>query len=248
MFLNINTFKKMSSSEFIKVDSALRYDPNSTNPSDCVIPSAFCLQPGKYSLKSIMLPISYHNINSTNNQLYYNDGVDRVAVVPAGYYSNFTLLATAVTIAMNAVSGVNYSATVSSSNNFITIDTIGTAFYFRDGVNSIVPLLGFRTNTAAAVSQVGYRTMNLKTTLSFNIAISEASNNIKTMNGKLYTFVIPAITSTPSLLYYECNNNVMQIDFTLANATEKLSFKIYDDQFNILNQMALDFYMIIQKM
>ena len=53
---------------YLKIDSSLRVNPASTDPSDCFIPLHETLS-GRYQLMSIQLPVTYFTLNSTNNQV-----------------------------------------------------------------------------------------------------------------------------------------------------------------------------------
>jgi hypothetical protein len=236
-----------SPAALIRVDSKLRLNPTTTDPSSCIIPSVEVLS-GTYSLKSIFLPITYYNINSTNNQIYFNDGTARVASIPVGYYSSLSDLGTAAAAAM-ATFGSTITASLNALTNMLTI-TSNLAFTFTFGsftTNSAATVLGFiGDSTVSQLTQTGTVVMNLSTTTSYNFQLSNSSSNVRTMDGKNFTFCIPALTNTPTNMYYEPPAQ-FPIIFHL-DATQALRINIFDDQFRVLNNMRSDFYFVLQKL
>jgi len=232
---------------YLEVNSNLRENSSTTYPSDCIIHSKLTPS-GTYALKSILLPVTYHNVNVNNNTIYFTDtGGVRTCQLPIGYYSQLPDFAAAVATAMTAVSAGVVTCSVSSRTNVLTVsNTVAFSFTFGSNkVNSAGRLMGFIADTATATSQSGTQTMNLNSTSCYNFLIDDASSEVVGMDGSRCTFKIPATTATPNEVYYEPSEQ-FPIVFTLTS-TKVLRIRIMDDQFRILNNMRSDFYMMLQK-
>ena len=233
---------------YLKIDSSLRVNPASTDPSDCFIPLHETLS-GRYQLMSIQLPVTYFTLNSTNNQVYWNDGSDRVCSLTHGYYSSMATVAAEVAAKMTAAGAGTVTCAVSTLTNVISItNTVPFVMTFGSNtLNSAADVLGFSSdNVAAATTKSGSRTMNLSTTTSYNFQISNTSSAFKTVNGMNYTFCVPAVTSSPTITYYEPSTNMPIIFF--INSTNMLNIKIMDDQWRVMNNMKSNFFMVLRKL
>ena len=61
-----------------------------------------------------------------------------------------------------------------------------------------------------------------------------------------YTFCVPAVTTSPTITYYEPSTNMPIIFF--INSTNMLNIKIMDDQWRVMNNMKSNFFMILRKL
>lgn len=232
---------------YLEVNSNLRVNPSTTFPSDCTIHTQLTLS-GTYAVKSILLPVTYHNVNANNSTIYFTDtGGARACQLPNGYYSQLSDLASAIATAMTAAGAGVVTCSVSSRTNVLTVsNTVAFNFTFGSNkANSAGRLMGFIADTDTALSQTGTQTMNLNSTSCYNFIIDDASSEVVGMDGSRCTFKIPATTATPNEVYYEPSEQ-FPIRFTLTS-TKVLRIRIMDDQFRILNNMRSDFYMILQK-
>lgn len=231
----------------LKVDSSLRQNPLTSDPSDCTIESNELLE-GRYELKSILIPVTYWNVNSSNNKVYFTDtGGAQVASLTSGYYTSFEQLVNELVTQMNAVGAGTVTASINSLNNYLTVNN-SVNFSFTFGTNttsSASKLLGFTGNSASATtSQLAQRIMNLKFTTAFNFHISDATSGVKTLTGQQFTFSIPALTTTPGFCYYApIQEN--PISFILK-PTKQLSVKITDDDGRVLNNMKSEWTLFLQ--
>lgn len=234
--------------QILKIDSALRVNPSTTNPSDCVIPCNEVLS-GKYALRAIMLPVTYHNVHAGNNTIYWTDtGGARTANLTSGYYSSKTALATEMATVMTAAGAGTVTYTIDNRTQILTVsNTVAFSFTFgTNTTNSAASMMGFIGNSlAAALSQTATKLINLSETLTYNFNFSDSNSGVRTMNGQGYTFCIPAIETTPSLMYYEPPVH-FPITFTLT-PTQALCIRIYDDKNRIINNMRSDFFMMLEK-
>lgn len=234
--------------QYIEVNSNQRENLLFTWPSECTIPCHRVLD-GWYGLKAISLPITYHNVNANNCMVYWSDSNSNAysCQLEHGYYSSFTDLAQQLATAMTAVGPGSFTCSVNSRNNRLTVtSTVAFRFTFdTNKTNSAAQLLGFSLigDTASATVQMGQKTMDLNSTSSYNITISNATTQIYSLNGGSCTFKIPATTSTPNYMYYE-PSETFPITFNLSR-TDRLSIRIMDDKNRVLNNMSSDFYMIL---
>lgn len=237
-------------SSYIKIDSALRTNPLTTLPSDCTILSKDGLRAGRYQLKSCFLPITYYNVGATNNVIYFTDTTGaHVATITTGQYTLATVLPAIVT-AINAVGNGTATVTVNSLTSRITIayTELFSLTFGTNTANSAATMMGFaNSNTASATSQTGTMIANMSTLKSYNFQISDCSPGVHTMNGNSYTFVIPALSLTPSIEYYEPPVQ-FPITIQLEKSTSSLKFAIYDDNHEIINNMSADWFMMLEKL
>lgn len=233
---------------YIKIDSASRERPKSSCPSDCTIVTSETLE-GTHSLKSIMIPVTYFNINETNNVVYWSDtSGSKTCLLPPGYYNSFAMLASALATAMTAAGAGTVTCSVSPLNNRLTIsNTVNFQLTFGNNTsNSAATILGFvGTSPNMALTQTGSKTMNLNTTTCYNFQFSTAYPSLRTVDNKSFTFSIPALTATPNMFYYE---PPVQFPITFRlNSTRALQIRITDDQYRVINNMCSDFWCVLEK-
>jgi hypothetical protein len=236
-------------SQYIKVDSNLRIDAATTSPADCVIPSDHVMG-GCYQLKSVTLPATNFNLNSSNNVVYFNenDGALKTCVIPIGYYSGFADVANALALSMSAAGTGTYTCSVSSLNNRLTVNsTVNFKFLFgSNSLNSASIVLGFVNNSASsATSQTGSQIMNTSITTNYNFIISDASSSIKTLDGKSFTFSVPPLSATPNLIYFEPSER-FPITFRFE-ATRNLKIKIVDDKQRVIPNLNSDWTLTLER-
>lgn len=165
-------------------------------------------------LKEVTIPLTYYNINSTNNWIDFHDGTSSLsAQVTAGNYTMATLV-TAVQAAMNSVSS-NFVVSYSALSYFVSIThTASTVnLLFASGTHkttSMAQILGYTaTDTGAALTQTGTKAAGLWYPLAFYISISQVGNQNYTSNKTPYTFRIPIGADTGNIFtfssggYYE---------------------------------------------
>ena len=81
-------------------------DRDSGNSHDFIINIPQHLRSNRLRLAYASIPISWYNINSTNNKIYFQENsiaTNIIATIPVGNY-NITTFTTAISTAMNAVS------------------------------------------------------------------------------------------------------------------------------------------------
>lgn len=228
---------------YVKINSADRLNPTTTTPAQFTIASTVPLT--GLSLKAIYLPVTCYNVaTGINSSIYFTDTQARVANIAPGFHSGATTFMTAVSDAMTAASGGAgvYSCTLNAVTQLLNIScTIPFSLTFSNTQGTSSEMLGFRNvDTATATSQTATAVLNLTTTLCYNISINGAQG-AASLSGASASFVIPALTTTPSNLYYEVSLTMPQsITF---QSSKHLDIAIYDDTHRLLN-MQSNFYMI----
>lgn len=155
----------------------------SSNQGDCTVTFQDPIQ-GEYMVDSILIPNTVYTFDSRNNKIYFYDSASAAnltATIATGVYTSSNLTS-ALTTAMNAVSSTTYTITLSSTTNKLTFTPAGgSTMYFRwaaDNNDSCYRELGFnKTTGTAASSQTSDNPINLNSTLSLLIDISEAKDD-----------------------------------------------------------------------
>lgn len=119
----------------------------------------------KMSIRKIIVPLTWYQINQYNNQLEFNDGTQRSITITPGVYS-ISSLATEIQTQMNASpSALTFTVTFNDTTKKYTIaETSGpTAFALNLNIsNSIYEIIGFPlTNQTGATSYTGTGSPNL---------------------------------------------------------------------------------------
>lgn len=234
---------------YLKIDSAQRINPTTTSPSQFTIRASNTVFSGRYTLKGIFIPVTFFNVNSTNNLVYFKDFVgEHVAVIPPGYYSPLPFMA-AVGVAMTLV-GYGGASTFTITRDpvtlYLTTASSASLFAFTFGTNtanSANMLLGYpQQDTAETSFHTGTQMVNVSQTRSFNISINNYASTMN-LNGNGYSFVIPIQVVTPAISYYEPPVNFEQ-SITIDYPTQTLNIAVYDDNHKLL-QCVSDWYMIV---
>lgn len=234
--------------QYVKLDTSERINPLTTSPSKCVIHSTSYTFQGEYELAYCYIPVTFYNVNTSNNQFYFTDTAPHVASIAVGFYDTVSILV-AVAAAMNAASTSTVYAVASrnSATKCVTIASSVTNFVLNlsNTVNSIASLLGFMSlhDTVSSAGVISDQMPNLAQIRSFNISINGLSS-IRSLSGQsAYSFILPITVATPSILSYEPISFVQSINF--ERATRDISLTVYDDNQNII-QLQEDFFIILR--
>lgn len=195
----------MSFHRELLLQSANRTDSNAeTNSFKIVFNHAFH---GVFEVRWITIPNTYYNVNSTNNQIYFEESVAGAltGTLATGSYTS-TTLPSAIVTAMEAASALTYTVTYSATLSSLTITpSSGTlAFnYATNTTNSAHKVMGFDvSDTGLAASQTGPNPIQLAAPLSIGINIAEAhSENYVTSDEKQATLIVPYISEFNSFVY-----------------------------------------------
>ena len=234
--------------KYVKIDSSQRVNPLNTSPSKFSIRGTNVVFKGRYVLKAVFMPVTYYNVSSTNNLLYFTDANGtHVASIPIGYYTSSTYLATVGSIMSAASPGITYSLVKDSTTLAVTITASSGTFALTFGTNTIhtaATSLGFpAVDTNSTISHLASGLLNLSQTRSFNISVNSITTTCD-LNGVGYSFVIPVTANTPGIEYYEAPLGYEQTIYIEA-PTRQLDIAVFDDNYEILPLYA-EWYMTLQ--
>lgn len=238
---------------YIKLNTAHRASGSS---HDCVIRlTGFQINPGTYSLYESMMPNSFYNVNSSNNQVYfYLNGNAKVATITPGFYTSFDTLATEVCTQMLAVDpvepGVTLTAAYSATTGYYTFTCVGaTSIYFRwasGTANSARGLLGFSaTDGTHNLVQTSDQLANLSPVMSYNINVGDV-RGLSLSNGNASTFSCPIDTISGGISNWRCdgyNKQLVKFPYPITN----LKLQVTDDNGTALNLNGIDYYIILRE-
>lgn len=176
--------------------------PQSASSSDCVFQfNAF--NATSADVVSLQMPQTQYNINSTNNKVYFNDGVNCNFTIPTGNYSVYDFI-TALQTGFNTVSA-NYIVTYSDVSMKITITGL-IPFQLLFGTNTTntgAYIMGFNNiDNVLALSQTSNNCIDLSLPLYICCDISEFETNVKSTNDSSSTFVFVNKGNCGDILVY----------------------------------------------
>jgi hypothetical protein len=198
---------------------------------------AIQLQPSIGSIKRIKLlalamPLSNYTINSTNNLIYFNDGVtDYIATITPGVYNSDNIV-TAIKTAMEATgyagtitvtfSENTYKLTISSTTNFmLQFQTLTD--------NSANHILGFdELDTVLALSHEGDNSINLSIPSCIFLKIAELPSMVRSSNGINGTFPIYINVISGEVNYFYSNLYFENVAYNTISFTNMLHIQLID--------------------
>lgn len=187
----------MQQPKYLLIDSKDRVDGLSHS-------FAIQMRPGLKPIKSVRLlaisvPLTNYIVDTTNQNIYFNDGTDRIGVIPPGVYDSYSILAV-IASAMES-SGYTGTITVTYSQTTFNYTITGTvAFSLTFGtntINSAAYILGFsNVDTTSSTSHTGDMVQSLSIPPYFYINIDCFPKTVATSKSELATFVV--FTNTTS--------------------------------------------------
>lgn len=231
------------SSGYLKINSKDRKDPLTTTPAQFTVVSRDTLS--CLSLKSISLPVTYHNVAAgLNNKVYFTDTAPRVAALPPGFYTIAQLLTNLAT-AMTAASGsATYTCTQDELTQILSVtSTSAFTFTWSTTDSSAAEILGFanKNSAVAATTQIAGSVINLATTTCFNIVINGAVGTKTVTGANTCSFVVPALANSFDIQEYVVPITMPQT--VTFSPTRHLDIGIFDDNHRLLN-FCSNWYMI----
>lgn len=175
---------------------------HSASSTDCIFQFS-ALNATSAEVVSFQMPMTTYNINSKNNVVYFNDGIDRTFTMTPGNYSVYDLI-DALQTDFNTVSS-GYLVTYSDISMKITITgTIPFQLTFgTNTTNTMAYILGFNNvNTTTALVHVSNNCINLSLPLYLCCDIDEFSSNSKSTNDSTSVFVFPNKVNGGDLLSF----------------------------------------------
>jgi hypothetical protein len=244
----------MSSStqrEYVSISSKQRIQNAGGTPFNYTIQLNQPLQ-GIYSLKTLILPLSWYNVSIINNTLSLSDnGTERITIIQPGIYTAVSI-ASAIQDAITAVSPNTWTVSFNGLNGIMTIQS-STAFILRSMAPGLLPLIGYpvgvynSTGFGLVNTTLSPQIVNLGTNLSLNFRISNCNTRVVDSNGNSSTFNVP-ITGLlgGTVLVYEpdLGKSAVYLDFTTPQRTLTISVVDVDGVFVAL---LSDYEMIFEK-
>ena len=127
--------------EYVSISSKHRLQNSGGTPAKYTIHLNEALH-GLYSLKTIILPLSWYNVNLSNNSLSFSDnGVERVAFIQPGIYTAVSI-ASAIQNGLTTVSSNTWTTAFNGLNGLMTITSTNT-FILRSIAPGLLPLIGY---------------------------------------------------------------------------------------------------------
>ena len=192
-------------SRYIKLNSS---DRDSGNSSDFTINIPQHLRSRRLRLAYASIPISWYNINSTNNKIYFQENgisTNIIATIPVGNYNNSTF-PSAIETAMNAVTtgGIynTYSVIIDTITNKMDVSASNPWRFYNSVDKSTYPnnthkVMGFDNSATTGgtlesffFSKWGYDMVNLNEMDAVNISIGDQVE-IETLDNQGASLVLP---------------------------------------------------------
>lgn len=196
------------------------------------------------SVQNCVIPYSFYNINSSNNQLiYYIDTSQNIVTIPEGNYNINQLITTLKSLMLP-----NFNITYNNINNKITF-TYTSSFYISSS-STISEIIGFlkEINYYSDVNftLTSVNNINMHPIKCINIVSNLMTNSINKsfVNNNSILCCIPINSQPYSLIEYHNNNNFRVNLF--VNTISTIRIKLIDDNGNLLNLNGLNFSLTIQ--
>jgi hypothetical protein len=231
---------------YLNSSNADKHLDNSKSHSEWVLPMIE-ISDGYHiylSVQNCVIPYSFYNINSSNNQLIYYIGTSQnILTIPEGNYNINQLITTIKSLMLP-----NFNITYNNINNKITF-TYNSSFYISSSstISEIIGLVketdhysdvNFTLTSINNINMHPIKCINIVSNLmTFNINKSFVNNNS-------ILCCIPINSQPYSLIEYHNNNNFRVNLF--VNNISTIRIKLIDDNGNLLNLNGLNFSLTIQ--
>jgi len=199
----------------------------------------------EFSILDAQIPVSFYNINYTNNTLNYQiSSVNYSITANVGNY-NFNSLATQL-IAKFLLNGHTFTITINKQNGIITFATVATNFVFQ--VSSLFSSLGFTNSNknSASFSLTADYPLNLLGITKIKIQSSKLGtyNLDSSTNGYCNTLgIVPVNQPSFGLIVYE---NKINSFFQLRDTrVDEIDLQLLDQNNNLINFNNIDWDLTI---
>lgn len=199
-------------------------------------------------MKQVYIPNSNFNITTYNNRIpFFESGVDKVAVLPPGFYTQPDLMS-GIAASMTAASGGAIFTVTESALPHRLIITSTVAFQLKfgsDKLNTASEIIGFvNTDTALNTVQTANNVSNLANLRSYNIILHGASSAFRDITGRNYTFCVPITDNSFGITVYEPSVHFPQ-SVHFNSIVQTLEISLVDEKGNII-QTSTDWHMVIE--
>mgnify|MGYP005867437537 CR=1 FL=1 len=228
------------------INSTDRYDGTSTN---------FKLDMrNSYKVKNVKLlhcriPVTWHNIDSYNNTILFNEGGSNLtATLTQGSY-NISDLQTEIETQMDSAGADIYTVTYDKKTMKITISSTGTfSLLFGTSSSEIYEILGFdNIDTSTASSQTGNNVIDLIRVKNILIKIPELGIFGRSTNDDdKYTFIIPVNQNRSEFIRFNDNDNFNQIKILDDRLITELTIIVKDERNRALELNSSEICLILE--
>lgn len=186
-------------------------------------------------LNSAILPLSYYNINNTNNKVIFSDGgVTRIAYLPNGQYSG-SVLSEKLQSVMNLVGSQTYTVELSQPAMKLKI-AASSPFRFIFAGNTAKTVLGLTTDSVLATSFTFDQPINLTGTQMMLLSIPQITTESVLFAGRESLNIIEAIPVTHDLGTVQVFQNSTQDFIDVPDQTiSEITIRLLDN--NNLNDI-----------
>jgi hypothetical protein len=231
------------SNRLIKLDSHLRIPTPSSTPYHFILEFNSPLE-GEYCLTNALIPNSYYTITISNNQFYFNDGMQDFTVTLATGFYGINDLICALQNELNSVSS-NFSVTYNSITAKITINRT-SPFQIKFGSNGVNGTMGFDNgNTSFSTSHTASHIINLQPHAFYHISIDCHSHYvIENAISNSFNFVIPILGNSKEITFYEQIQCIQKISFQQPTKFIKV---MVTDKYNNFIPLQQEWSLVLSK-
>lgn len=200
------------------IDSRDRVNPLTSNTNDCRLYVKPAIKDfTKVELLSFSMPVTQYNVDSTNNQIYFDvGGSDYTASITEGSYTICTITAELKRV-MDLASSENFDIWYDEAL-FRLVFTIGTGtFSFTWGTNTsntAAGLLGFlNSDSTPAQTITSDHAINLSLPLYFYVDIPQFGIHCRSTNENDYaTFVVSSLQNSAGINVFNMFSNYQLLE------------------------------------
>jgi len=192
------------------------------------------------------IPVSFYNINYTNNQFKYKLGTGSITIVsiPVGNYNANTLITAMIT----AINNVAFTITINKITGVLTFNYNASFIIYTDNANTIAKILGFTISSVGFMSvsnsTIAPYPLNLLGIKKLNICSSKlVTNNYITGVGS--TSLLASLSVDQSAFGLIIYQNQGGARYTLSNKDIlSIDILISDESFNLINFNNIDWSLV----
>lgn len=180
----------------------------------------------RIQIQNAMLPLTFYNINTSNNSIIFDDGTLRLVTLTPGSYTSAQLIS-AMKVAMDAVSILVYTITLNTITQKITISsTVNFSIDFTSQTSSLSKMLGF--------NQVIYSGVNTYTG-SKNVNVNRIYSQINISSDTISRFNEQVVSSN-----LQDSNLICRINNSIFKPNEYLYFSNDDNSGNMMYSSSIN--------
>ena len=208
---------------------------------------------GTYELLSFQMANNLYNVDTTNQNIFWDEGGgDLTAVIPVGNYTAATLAVT-MKVVMDIASGSTFTIAHGADTGLYTFTIAATTFRFKYLTNTTDvarTVTGFNAlDGVLAVSQVSDVPidLNLRKNILIDVA-QDSTQNVTLLSGAEFTFTVPLddTSSFGSLVSYEKAEGYAQ-RMTLAANMNSLDIALFHGDGAVLTNTA-EYKLLIRRL